>query len=139
MFVSVKLCDLVGFPTIPGKNSKYAFWKILVFACANRLLSCANRLLSLLNEFFFRSDTGAIDCSPVQIDCTAYQKCDFWPWNRKQSIAVWLQSIAQSLKCEFLASDLVCNRLLVDANRLLTVCRNSENGFDRIFQTVSPF
>ena len=33
----------------------------------------------------------------------------------------------------------VCNRLLSGANRLLTVCKISENGFDRIFQTVSPF
>ena len=47
MFVSVKLCDLVGFPTIPGKNSKYAFWKILVWPDANRLLAGSNRLLSL--------------------------------------------------------------------------------------------
>jgi hypothetical protein len=39
MFVSVKLCDLVGFPTIPGKNSKYVILKILVFAGANRLLA----------------------------------------------------------------------------------------------------
>jgi len=53
MFVSVKLCDLVGFPTIPGKNSKCAFWKNLVLPDANRLLADSNRLLSLLNEFFF--------------------------------------------------------------------------------------
>ena len=47
MFVSVKLCDLVGFPTFPEKYSKCAILKILVFADANRLLAGCNRLLGL--------------------------------------------------------------------------------------------
>ena len=50
-----------------------------------------------------------------------------------KSIALLCKSIALLIRNVIFGPGTESNRLLSGANRLLTVCKISENGFDRIF------
>ena len=88
-------------------------WFLASATASNRLLAGANRLLGLENVIFrFCLSANRLLFDANRLHC---------------------------LENVIFAPGTASNRLLSSANRLLTVSRNSENGFDRIFQTVSPF